>query len=204
MRSVRRRLGRRAGSSVPARSAGVAAGVGCGGTEPCRWDADQAVTVLYDTHYRDLIRLAALLANDVTIAEEFVQDAFVTMHSAWRQLRDSDEALSYLRRTVVSRSRSHRPAHPEPPGRQPALPDGGQVIIYPEPDPLAALRTLPSRQREALVLRYYADFPDTQVAFVMGISTRAVNNHIARGMFSLQAVPERRAAPRPARDSGPA
>jgi DNA-directed RNA polymerase specialized sigma24 family protein len=146
------------------------------------------VTVLYDTHYRDLIRLAALLVNDVTAAEEVVQDAFVIMHSAWRQLRDSDEALSYLRRTVVSRSRFHRPAHPEPPGRQPALPGGGQVITYPEPDPLAALRTLPSRQREALVLRYYADFPETQVASVMGISTRAVNNHIARGMFSLQAV----------------
>ena len=190
MRSVRRRPRRRAGSSVPTRSADVAAGVGCGGTELCRRDADQAVTVLYDTHYRALIRLAALPVSDVTIAEEIVQDAFVTMHSAWRQLRDGDEALSYLKRTVVSRSRSRRPAHPEPPGRQ-ALPDGGQVITYPEPGPLAALRTLPSRQREALVLRYYADFPETEVASLMGISTRAVNNHIARGMFSLQASRER-------------
>jgi DNA-directed RNA polymerase specialized sigma24 family protein len=128
-------------------------------------------------HYRALIRLAALLVSDVTIAEEVVQDAFVAMHSAWRQLRDSDAALSYLKRTVVSRSRSHR---------RPVRPDAGQVVTYPEPDPLAALRALPPRQREALVLRYYADFPETQVAAVMGISTRAVNNHIARGMVSLQ------------------
>ncbi len=204
MRSVRRRRRRRAGSSsVPARSAGAAAGAGCG-AELCRRDADQAVTVLYDAHYCALIRLAALLVSDATMAEEVVQDAFVTMHSAWRQLRDSDQALTYLKRTVVSRSRSRRLAHPRPPGRQRAVPDRGQVITYPEPGPLAELRTLPSRQREALVLRYYADLPETQVASMMGISTRAVSNHIARGMSSLQAARERRAAPGPAADSRPA
>lgn len=112
MRSVRRRLRRRAGGSVPARFAGPAAGAGCGGAELCRRDADLAVAVLYAAHYRALIRLAALLVSDARIAEEVVQDAFVAMHGAWRQLRDGDEALSYLRRTVVSRSRSRRPARP--------------------------------------------------------------------------------------------
>ena len=151
-----------------------------------RWDADQAVTVLYDRHYRGLTRLAVLLTSDVTIAEETVQDAFVTMHGAWRQLQDSDKALSYLTETVVSRSRSHRPARPNP-GRQPDLSEGREASTQPEPHLVAALRALPPPQREALVLRYYADFPETQIASVMGISTRAVNNHITRGIFSLQA-----------------
>ncbi len=56
-------------------------------------NADQAVAVLYDTHYGPLTRLAALLASDEAVAEEIVQDAFVAMHGAWRQLRDSDRAL---------------------------------------------------------------------------------------------------------------
>ena len=133
-------------------------------------DADAAVGVLYDTHYRRLTRLAALLAADEAIAEEIVRDAFVAMHAAWRQLRDSDRALRYLQETVVRRSRSRQ---------APAAPGPGLV---------AALRSLPWPQREALVLRYYADLPQARIASVMGISSHAVSGHIARGMSALQAI----------------
>ncbi len=75
---------------------------------PADWDADGAVTALYSTHYRSLVRLAALLLRDVATAEEVVQDSFVAMHGSWRRLRDSDKALSYLRQSVVNRSRSVR------------------------------------------------------------------------------------------------
>jgi RNA polymerase sigma factor (sigma-70 family) len=165
------------------------------------WDADQALAVLYDAHYRALIQLAVLLAGDVAIAEEMVQDAFVAMHGAWRQLRDSDKALCYLQQAVIRRSRSSRTAHPTPPSRRPdLLPDGQQAITHPEARLMAALRALPAPQREALVLRYYADLPATQIATAMGIRTRTVDNHIAHGMSSLQAVLEPRpttAAPQP-------
>ena len=76
------------------------------GAVPAEWDADQAVTAIYSTHYRSLVRLAALLVRDVATAEEVVQDSFIAMHGAWRRLRDSDKALSYLRQSVVNRSRS--------------------------------------------------------------------------------------------------
>ena len=76
------------------------------GSVPADWDADRAVTALYSTHYRSLVRLAALLVRDVATAEEVVQDSFVAMHGGWRRLRDSDKALSYLRQSVVNRSRS--------------------------------------------------------------------------------------------------
>jgi RNA polymerase sigma factor (sigma-70 family) len=153
------------------------------------WDADQAMTVLYDSHYRALTRLAALLISDVAMAEKIVQDAFVTMHSAKRQLRDLDKALYCLRRTVIIRSRSHRAARASAPSPRPDLPGGGhRASTRPQARLVAALRALPARQREALALRYYTDLPETQIASVMGITTRAVKDHIACGMPALQAV----------------
>ena len=70
------------------------------------WDADRAVTALYRTHYRSLVGLAVLLVRDIATAEDLVQDSFVAMHSAWPRLADSDLALSYLRQSVVNRSRT--------------------------------------------------------------------------------------------------
>ena len=76
------------------------------GSVAAEWDAERAVTALYGTHYRPLVRLAALLVRDDATAEEVVQDSFVAMHASWRRLRDTDKALSYLRQSVVNRSRS--------------------------------------------------------------------------------------------------
>jgi len=169
------------------------------------WDADQAVAVLYDAHYGALTRLAALLVIDVAAAEEIVQAAFAAMHGGWRHLRDSDKALAYLLRKVVIGARSHHAASPALPGRQPALPQAGQPAITAPQALVAALHALPARQREALVLRYYAGLPDTQIAAVMGTSAHAVTGHIGRGLSSLQAA-HRGAAPSSAapRSAGPA
>src|SRR5215469_4445748 len=76
------------------------------GSVSAEWDADRAVTALYSSHYRALVRLAVLLVRDICTAEEVVQDSFVAMHASWRRLRDTEKALSYLRQSVVNRSRS--------------------------------------------------------------------------------------------------
>ena len=145
--------------------------------------------MLYHAHYCALTRLAALLVIDVAAAEEVVQVAFATMHGGWRHLRDSDEALAYLLRAVVIRTRSHRAADPALPSRKPFLPRAGQPAITASDALLvAALHTLPARQREALVLRYYAGLPDPEIAAAMGIRARAVTGHIGRGMATLQAA----------------
>src|SRR5258708_37951612 len=73
---------------------------------PAEWDADQALTALSREHYRSLVRMAAFLVRDTGTAEEVVQGSFVAMHQGWRRLRDSDKALSYLRQSIVNRSRS--------------------------------------------------------------------------------------------------
>lgn len=153
-----------------------------------RRGADQAVTALYHAHCHTLARIAALLAGDGTNAEEIVQDAFVAMHRAWRRLQDGDEALSYLRWAVVTRARSRRAAPPDQPGWPRDLSGAGQPAPGIHRGPLvAALSGLPARQREALVLTYYAEWSDSQIAAAMGISRQALNAHIRLGMSALQA-----------------
>ena len=134
-------------------------------------------------HYRALVRLAALLVRDTPTAEEVVQDAFVAMHGGWQRLRDAEKALAYLRQAVVNRSRSvlrHRTVIDK--NMQKAPPDmpsaeHGALVLLERHAVVAALRTLPERQREAIVLRYYADLSEAEIAASMGISRGAVKSH---------------------------
>jgi RNA polymerase sigma-70 factor (sigma-E family) len=167
------------------------------GSIPADWDADRAGTELYSTHYRSLVRLAALLVRDIATAEEVVQDSFVAMHGGWRRLRDSEKALSYLRQSVVNRSRSvlrHRVVvdrnAPKPPPDMPSA-EHGAIALLERSAVIAALRTLPARQREALVLRFYGDMSEAQIADTMQISKGAVKSHTARGMATLRSMLER-------------
>ena len=160
-------------------------------------DVGAVVTGLYAAHYRSLVRLAVLLVDDTATAEEVVQDSFVAMHASLHRLRDNGKALSYLRAAVLKRSRSvlrhrvvvdpnaSRPA-PDIPSAQhgaPALLERSAVV--------AALRTLPDRQREAVVLRYYGGLSEAQIAAAMGITAGAVRSHISRAMAALRSVLER-------------
>ncbi|HZB30099.1 MAG TPA: SigE family RNA polymerase sigma factor [Streptosporangiaceae bacterium] len=160
------------------------------------WDADQAVTALYSANYRSLVRLSVLLVRDIGTAEEVVQDAFVAMHSAWRRLRDPEKALSYLRQSVVNRSRSvlrHRAVVEKyAPKGLPDAPsaENGAITELERTEVIKALGELPTRQREALVLRYYADLSEAEIASTMGISRGAVKSHTARGMAALRTVLE--------------
>jgi RNA polymerase sigma-70 factor (sigma-E family) len=163
---------------------------------PASRDPDEAVTALYAAHYRSLVRLAALLVRDTATAEEVVQDSFVAMHRRWRLLRENDKAEAYLRRSVVNRSRSvlrHRIVvernAPQPAPDMPSA-EHGAIVLLERSAVVAALRTLSPRQREAVVLRYYGDMSEAQVAAVMAISPGAVKTHTARAMAVLRSVLE--------------
>lgn len=143
------------------------------------------VSALYAAQYRSVVRLAVLLVGDVAAAEEVAQDSFIAMHGAWRRLQDRDKALCFLHQFVVSRSRSIPQRRTlgglSEPGRGASpQPERGPVI--------SALRGLPPRQREALVLRFYLDLPAAQVASAMGISQAAVTRHTARAMAAMSSV----------------
>jgi RNA polymerase sigma-70 factor (sigma-E family) len=157
-------------------------------------DVDRAVTELYAAHYRGLVRLAVLLVRDTPTAEEVVQDAIVAMHEGWHRLRDKEKALAYLRQAVVNRSRSilrHRLVADrnlqEAPPDMPSA-EQGALVLLDRSAVVAALRDLPERQREAIVLRYYADLSEAQIAATMEISRGAVKSHTSRGMASLRTV----------------
>ena len=161
---------------------------------PAVWAAAEVVTEIYHGHYNQLVRLAVLLVHDVQTAEEVVQDAFEAMHLASKRLRDSEKALQYLRQTVVNRSRSvlrHRKVvdmhAPKPAPDEPSA-EHAALALLERSAVAAALRSLPERQREAIALRYYADFSEADIAKAMGISKGAVKSHTARAMSSLKTI----------------
>ena len=143
---------------------------------------------LFRTDYQSLVQIAALLISDTVAAEDIVLAAFASLHRSWPHLGGPDTALLYLRRSVIrgTRSRGRTSAgRPGQPGSAPRACWPGHGIQ--EALLMAALGALPARQREALVLRYFAEWPDAQIAAAMGVSSRDVVRHIARGMSTLRA-----------------
>ena len=162
-------------------------------------NAVHETTALYTAHYRSMVGLAVLLVRDMSTAEEIVQESFVAMHTNWRRLRDSGKALWYLRQCVVNRSRSvirHRMVvDRKVPQLMPDMPSAeqGAMALLERSAVIAALHGLPVRQREVLVLRYYADMSEAQIATALGISRGTVKSHAARAMTALREVLEREA-----------
>jgi DNA-directed RNA polymerase specialized sigma24 family protein len=141
---------------------------------------DQALIVLYETHYRPLTQLAALLAGSDPAAEEIVQDAFVAMYAGWPELGDDKQAELYLLRTVVRRCRSRHGGTSET-----SVLAGAQSCL------IRALHALPPAQREAVLLSCVANLPVTRVAEVMGVKGRTAREYLASGLRSLaSAEPE--------------
>jgi RNA polymerase sigma-70 factor (sigma-E family) len=165
-------------------------------TARTEWNAELAVIEMYSMHYSSLVRLAAMLVRDTQTAEEVVQDAFIAMHDGWDRLRDAEKALAYMRQAVVNRSRSvlrHRLVveknQQKPPPDMPSA-EHGALTLLERSAVIAALRELPERQREAIVLRYYADLSEAEIAAAMKISRGAVKSHTSRGMAALRAALE--------------
>lgn len=157
---------------------------------------DRAATVseLFVAHHRRLIGLAALLVDDRGGAEEVVQEAFLNLHRQWRLLRDPSAAAAYLNRCVVNGSRrrlrqSRRLALlvPRMTGSSEVLVSAEQQVV--DREQLGCVRReigeLPRRQREVLVLRYYLDQSEAEIADTLGISRGSVKSHASRGLATL-------------------
>jgi RNA polymerase sigma-70 factor (sigma-E family) len=143
---------------------------------------------LYEREYRSLVRLASILLDDRGACEEVVQDAFVRALLAWHTLRDDSKAAPFLRSAVLNGARSrlrHRRVvsrHPQPPptedpARDSAIVDRHVVI--------AGIRGLPDRQRDCVVLRYYLDLSEADIAATLGVSPGSVKTHLHRGLATL-------------------
>ncbi|WP_310964161.1 RNA polymerase sigma factor [Nocardioides terrisoli] len=161
-------------------------------TEPPADPVDVALVGLYDRHYATLVRVAVLLVRDRETAEDVVQDAFVDMCRRWPRLRDREAAAGYLRTAVVNRSRSvlrHRKVvDRQRPERTDTAPGADESVLSRSTRTavLDALAALPRRQREVLVLRYYLDLSESEIAQTLGISRGSVKTHASRAASALR------------------
>lgn len=173
---------------------------GAEGRGAARWDGDDPLTEVYAAHWASLVRLAWLLLHDQSLAEEVVQEVFVAAHPRMGQLREAGNVLAYLRRSVVNGCRSNfrhqqveerwlrrEAGSAEVLGRRSAESAEVEAVRADEGGALLAeLRRLSGRQREVLVLRYYSDLSEQQIAETLEISTGAVKSHAHRGLAALR------------------
>jgi RNA polymerase sigma-70 factor (sigma-E family) len=150
----------------------------------------EAVTTLYQAHALGLIRLAVVMLGDRAAAEDVVQEAFCGLYRRWHALSDTENAQRYVRSSVINGCRSvlrrRNRALPglaeDPPGESA---ESAALISEEHQQVLTAIRRLPSRQREALVLRFYLDLDEEQIAASMRISRGTVKSTTSRGLAAL-------------------
>jgi RNA polymerase sigma-70 factor (sigma-E family) len=153
--------------------------------------AGHDLAALYQRHHTALLRLAGVLLGDRAGAEDVVQEAFVRVHGTLSKPRDDAAAKAYLRTTVVNLCRSRmrhagvvrrwRPERPRPVQQ----PDERAVLNDDQRAVLDAIRALPARQRECIVLRFYERMSDAEIGAVLGVSAGSVKTHIQRGKAAL-------------------
>jgi RNA polymerase sigma-70 factor (sigma-E family) len=156
-------------------------------------DARTAVTALYQVHAVGLIRLAVIMIGDRQAAEDVVQEAFCGLFRRWAHLADKDKALSYVRAAALNgcrselrrRIRSERRVTRESAAADAESAEYAALVGEEHREVLAALRRLPGRQREALVLRFYLDLSEPEVAAAMGISQGTVKSTTSRALAAL-------------------
>lgn len=152
-----------------------------------------ALPALYDQHFRSLVKLASMYVDDRETAEEVVQDAFVKLLAGNYSI-DAGRELPYLRQMVLNGARSmlrkrrvRRLHTPTAPGLVAAAEDTG-VANSERVRMLAAVRQLPEKQASVLILRYYLDLSEAEIAETLGIAKGSVKSHAHRGLAKLQAI----------------
>lgn len=156
---------------------------------------ERAFAAVFNAHHRDAVRLAYLLVSDADLAEDIVAEAFTKVYRRWAkgEVRDvgaylrravANEANSKLRRRYRERAEALRRSGDDRGVR--AVDDGAAD----RDEVWQALARLPERQREAIVLRYYEDLPENEVAEILGVSVGTVKSQVSRGLDRLSAILE--------------
>jgi RNA polymerase sigma-70 factor (sigma-E family) len=152
-----------------------------------------AITALYRTHRISMLRLAFVLLNDRAVAEELVQDAFAALYQRWDSLVDKSAAPFYLRATVVNGARSAQRRrdiarrHVRAAEHDTSPPADFSILLAEEHrEVVEVLRRLPRRQREVLVLRYWANLDEAEIAETLGISRGTVKSTASRALAVLE------------------
>ena len=152
--------------------------------------ATHVVTALYAEHALGLVRLAVIMLGDRAAAEDVVQDAFLGLFRRWDRLADTSHPLAYVRASVINgcrsalrgRSRGIARLFTEPPAESA---EARALVSEEYRAVVAAIRRLPARQREALLLRYYLDMSEGETARAMGVSRGTVKSATSRALAAI-------------------
>jgi RNA polymerase sigma-70 factor (sigma-E family) len=160
-------------------------------------EAAASVTALYAEHALGLVRLAVVMTGDRAQAEDVVQEAFLGLYRRWEHLTDRSAPLAYVRVSVVNGCRKavRRRARldslspfgetAEGTGEHAESAEARALLSEEQRAVAAALRDLPQRQREALVLRYYLDLSEEEIARTMGVTRGTVKSATHRALAAI-------------------
>lgn len=153
---------------------------------------------LYQREAVPLVRLARLFTDDRNAAEDLVQEAFIRLFHSAHRIQDRERVTAYLRSIVLNLARDHNrrglmslrhqdaiqgPTIPEQPEEQVVRTESQAAV-------LDALRALSPRQRDCLVLRFYMELSEAEIASTLDISPNSVKTHCRRGLVALAATLE--------------
>ncbi|MCT7352271.1 sigma-70 family RNA polymerase sigma factor [Streptomyces sp. 15-116A] len=167
-------------------------------TDPAELEREAGVARLFELHYSSMLRLAVLLGADDP--ENVVAEAYYQIYRKWRRLKDVAAAEAYLRSTVCNLTRMRirhlqvaRRLTENPPDETVASAENTALLRDDQRVLIDALQQLPTRQREALVLRHWLGLKESEIAAAMGITCGSVKTHTSRGIAALtQAMEARR------------
>jgi RNA polymerase sigma factor (sigma-70 family) len=155
-------------------------------------DVDVLVVTMYEREAHSLVRLARLFVDDRNAAEDLVQEAFIRLARAAGRIEDHSRAAAYLRSIVLNLARDHNRRglvslrHHLPSRDVGGIVEDEITLRDDQRRVIHALRTLPHRQRDCLVLRYYHELGIEAIADTLGVSANSVKTHLRRGMEALE------------------
>ena len=158
-------------------------------------DRDAAVSELFLAHHARLVIVAQMIVGDRATAEDVVQDAFASLYRRWPWIREKGAAIGYVHSSVANGARTRLRQRRRMPTTE--LVDT-EMSIAPGADDAAlrhdarreleaGLAELPSRQRQVIVLRYYLDQSEAEIAATLSISRGSVKKHASRALATLGA-----------------
>lgn len=162
-------------------------------------DAEQRRALLiklYEAEAVSLVRLARIFTDDRNAAEDLVQEAFIRLYRSASRIQDSSKSAAYLRSILLNLCRDHNRRglmslrHRQASVELTPIDEPQDLVVRSErqAEVIDALLALSMRQRECLVLRYYSDLSESEIAQTLGISPNSVKTHCRRGMESMRSA----------------
>ena len=157
-------------------------------------DRDALVALLFEREGAALVRLARLFTDDRNAAEDLVQEAFIRLHKSAHRIRSQSKAAPYLRSIVINLARDHnrrglmslRHQEAVPAGSDPEAPEDRLLLDEEQTRLLDEVHALSARQRDCLLLCFYLELSEREIAAMLSMSPNSVKTHCRRGLVSLR------------------